>query len=318
MANTVALPAISVIIPNYNHARFLKERIDSVLNQTFQDFEIIILDDCSTDNSREIIDSYREHPKVSVVDYNTTNSGSPFRQWKKGLQLAKGDYVWIAESDDVAAPEFLFLLIKAFNNPYIVLAYCQSVDIDEKGSILANRIAWTEEFDDNIWAKDFTMKGPDFAGFLKIKNVIPNVSACLMKRNGILELISIDKELETFKFAGDWYLWMNLSRLPGAQIAFVSQALNFFRVSSTSTRHFPDLKKKERRILEELRIVNNNTDLFRESELAARYTNLKQKWFSVHNKFSILRKSFYEIGNVIGTGRMQLLSEFVKYKWKRK
>ena len=53
-----------VIIPNYNHALYLQERLDSVFNQTYQDFEVIILDDCSTDNSREIIEKYANNPKV--------------------------------------------------------------------------------------------------------------------------------------------------------------------------------------------------------------------------------------------------------------
>jgi glycosyltransferase involved in cell wall biosynthesis len=95
-------PLVSVIIPNYNHAAYLNERIDSVLNQTFRDFEVILLDDCSTDNSREIIESYRGHEKISQIEYNEVNSGSTFIQWKKGLDLAQGDWIWIAESDDVA------------------------------------------------------------------------------------------------------------------------------------------------------------------------------------------------------------------------
>ena len=101
-------PLVSVIIPSYNHEKFLKERIDSVLNQTFQDFELIILDDLSPDNSREIIESYRAHPKVSQIIYNEKNSGSTFFQWNKAvLSLAKGEFIWIAESDDVADPKFL-------------------------------------------------------------------------------------------------------------------------------------------------------------------------------------------------------------------
>ena len=74
---------VSVIIPNYNHSAFLKERIQSVLNQTYSDFELIILDDCSSDKSRDIIESFRSNPKVSHIIYNDRNSGSTFRQWNK-------------------------------------------------------------------------------------------------------------------------------------------------------------------------------------------------------------------------------------------
>lgn len=100
-------PLVSIIIPNYNHARFLDERMQSVLGQTYQNFEVIILDDRSTDNSREVIEKYRSNPKVRKILFNDTNSGSPFRQWKKGMELASGEIVWIAESDDHCEDTFL-------------------------------------------------------------------------------------------------------------------------------------------------------------------------------------------------------------------
>src|SRR5687768_4023193 len=103
---------VSVIIPNYNHGSYLKQRINSILNQTFQDFEIILLDDCSTDNSVEIIEEYRSHTKITSINYNPINSGSTFLQWKKGIDLAQGEWVWIAESDDWCELDFLEVLIQ--------------------------------------------------------------------------------------------------------------------------------------------------------------------------------------------------------------
>ena len=76
---------VSVIIPNYNHAKYLEERIDSVLNQSYKDFEVIVLDDYSTDNSKEVINKYAGHPKVSHIILNEENSGSTFKQWHKGF-----------------------------------------------------------------------------------------------------------------------------------------------------------------------------------------------------------------------------------------
>ena len=95
------MPTVSVIVPNYNHARYLRQRIESVLGQTYQDFEVILLDDCSTDESRSVLGEYAKDPRVRI-EFNEKNSGSTFKQWNKGVRLARGEYIWIAESDDYA------------------------------------------------------------------------------------------------------------------------------------------------------------------------------------------------------------------------
>ena len=98
---------VSVIIPNYCHAPYLRQRIDSVLAQSYPDFEVVLLDDCSTDGSREVIERYRNHPRIKQIVYNDRNGGSAFAQWRKGFALTQGEYIWIAESDDYADPAFL-------------------------------------------------------------------------------------------------------------------------------------------------------------------------------------------------------------------
>src|ERR1035438_3730252 len=117
---------VSVVIPNYNHSRFLPRRIDSVLSQTFQDFELILLDDCSADDSRSILAQYSNDPRVRI-EFNETNSGSTFKQWNKGVRLAHGKYVWIAESDDYADARLLERLVAVLDSdPAVSFAYCQS------------------------------------------------------------------------------------------------------------------------------------------------------------------------------------------------
>ncbi len=71
---------VSVILPNYNHAAYLRQRIESILNQTYQDFELIILDDCSPDNSKDVIEEYRNNSHISHIVYNETNSGYTLKQ----------------------------------------------------------------------------------------------------------------------------------------------------------------------------------------------------------------------------------------------
>ena len=124
-------PLVSIIIPNYNHAQFLDECMTSVLEQTYQHIEVIILDDCSTDNSREVIEKYRSNPKVRKILFNDTNSGSPFRQWKKSMELASGEIVWIAESDDSCEPTFLESLVPCFADERVAFAFCRTTKVDE-------------------------------------------------------------------------------------------------------------------------------------------------------------------------------------------
>src|SRR6266404_3431860 len=125
--NSTDRPKVSVVIPNYNHARFLRRRIESVMNQSFQDFEVILLDDCSTDESRSILSEYAADPRVKI-EFNEKNSGSTFKQWNKGVRLARGEYVWIAESDDYADERLLERLVSRLDaEPGAVFCSCRSV-----------------------------------------------------------------------------------------------------------------------------------------------------------------------------------------------
>ena len=113
------MPKVTVILPNYNHGRYLTRRIESILNQTYRDFVLLIMDDASTDNSREIIERYTGDSRVKTI-YNSKNSGSPYLQWKLGLSHAQTDYVWIAESDDSAELTLLETLVDRLDrNPQV-------------------------------------------------------------------------------------------------------------------------------------------------------------------------------------------------------
>src|SRR6266567_649594 len=129
-------PKVSVIVPSYNHCRYLSERIDSILGQTFGDFEVIVLDDASTDGSPAVLADYYAKPRVRIV-VNARNSGSAFPQWNRGIGMAKGDYIWIAESDDSADPRFLETLVPILDDdPTLGLVYCQSRLIDVGGAAI--------------------------------------------------------------------------------------------------------------------------------------------------------------------------------------
>lgn len=206
------MPTVSVIVPNYNHAPYLRQRLDSIFNQTFQDFEVIILDDCSTDNSKEIIEEYRKRPQVSHIVYNETNSGSPFKQWAKGFDLAQGEYIWIAESDDWAELNFLAEMTKCikrenvnlvFSNSYIVAPSGIEVDIKEK--------------EDHLYDGKWLLRNE-----MIFRNYILNASEVLFKR-GILP--QIPKTYQKFKSSGDWLFWIEFCLI--GNVFFCSKILNY-------------------------------------------------------------------------------------------
>src|SRR5579859_2961505 len=151
-----SMPKVSVVIPNYNHARFLRKRIDSVLQQTYQDFELILLDDCSTDDSRAILSQYTADPRARV-EFNEVNSGSTFRQWNKGVRLARGEYVWIAESDDYADEHLLETLVSRLESePAAVLAHCRSWRVSAEGHLDGFVDAYIAYLDPLRWTMDFS------------------------------------------------------------------------------------------------------------------------------------------------------------------
>src|SRR4051794_37670590 len=131
---------VSVVVPSYNHARFLAQRLDSIAGQTYRDFEIILLDDASQDGSAEICERFAVQHSCKFIR-NQVNSGGAFAQWNKGIRAATGEYVWIAESDDFADHRLLETLIDRLDqNPGCGLAYCQSLRIDEKGRSLGSAL----------------------------------------------------------------------------------------------------------------------------------------------------------------------------------
>jgi glycosyltransferase involved in cell wall biosynthesis len=244
------MPKVSVIIPNYNHARFLEQRIDSVLNQTFQDFEIIFLDDKSQDNSQEIFAKYANHPKISHTIFNETNSGSPFKQWDKGFALATGEYIWIAESDDYANPTILEKLVQQLDTYASVgLAYSQSWKVDDGGNIISKMNYLTDVIDTLKWENDYIASGMDeCSNCLGLRNIIPNASAVLFRRCFITEL---DSDIKSFKLCGDWLFWIKI--LLKCDVAFIAEPLNYFRFHQNTAR---SLRNEKLQTLERIKIVN--------------------------------------------------------------
>lgn len=227
------MPKVSVIVPNYNHAPFLAARLDSINAQTFRDFELIFLDDASTDDSLAVFSRYQGRGIRAYL--NTQNSGSPFRQWNMGVRLARGDYIWLAESDDCCEPDFLETLVERLEaHPGVGLAYSNSRFIDLSGAAVGDVDAWVGELHPTHWQEDHVAPGPEECRrYLVRRNTILNASAVVFRKELYQRVGGAD---ETMKLCGDWSTWVKL--LLVSDVAYVARRLNHLRVAHPqSVRH---------------------------------------------------------------------------------
>ncbi|HWG58347.1 MAG TPA: glycosyltransferase [Candidatus Acidoferrales bacterium] len=290
------MPKVSVIVPNYNHARFLTKRIESILGQTFQDFELILLDDCSNDESRSILSRYSDEPRVKL-QLNDANSGSTFRQWNKGARLARGEYVWMAESDDYADRRFLERLVAVLDTePAAAFAYCRSWCVTSDDRVDGFGDWYLDVIDPKRWRSSFCVSGnAEFVNYLARCCVIPNASAVLFRRSEYLSAGGADEQL---RVSGDWKLWAALA-LRG-KVAFVDEPLNYYRTDEQSVLHRSVHDASN--VIESLDVVRWILDQVSLSSevLAQVYQARVDSWvpavmsfhFSWSTKFAILKRAY--------------------------
>ena len=239
---------VSVVVPNYNYSKYIGRRIDSIMRQTYPIYELIVLDDCSTDNSVDVIEKklveVREnHPEVKISFVkNEKNSGKAIAQWKKGFELATGDYVWIAEADDLSSRKFLEEVMRGFDASGVVLSYAESAIINSWGLMIAPNFRWSRDKEKTGHYKDSYVKEgkKEIEEILAIRCTIPNVSSVVFKKDKkVLEYLD---EALRFTQVGDWYFYTKV--LENGKISYDRRALNRFRVHKGSVTN--DSKKAKR------------------------------------------------------------------------
>ena len=251
---TAPAPLVSVIVPNYNHAKYLPERLRSVAGQTLTDIEIILLDDASSDDSVSILREFAANDRRARLVLNERNSGSTFKQWRKGMQEARGKYVWIAESDDMAEPALLATLVARLErDPTVVIACCQLRMMDAQGAIGATPDEWLEEIHPTRWKADFINDGLDeIRRCMCKKNTVLNASGVVFRNfKGVDQLVH-----DSIRLCGDWLFWIRL--LARGKIAYVAAPLNYWRLNTSNARTRPpgNLEWKEGK-----QILNEAADL---------------------------------------------------------
>lgn len=226
---------VSVVVPNYRHAPYLEERLNSIYRQTRKPDEIIVLDDASPDDSVRVIERLAKQAPVPLrIAVNETNSGCPFRQWVKGIEMAAGDLIWIAESDDSCHAEFLERLLPEFHDPDVALAYCQSELIGPDGRQLEPHfLPHTDDLSKSRWRARYRASAlVEAEQALSQKNTIPNASAMVFRKPRRLDFLD---DLFRLRFAGDWLFHAMLAR--EGKVAYIPDVLNKYRRHERTVTH---------------------------------------------------------------------------------
>jgi glycosyltransferase involved in cell wall biosynthesis len=225
---------LSVIIPNYNHSKFLQERIQSIIEQSISPAEILFLDDGSSDGSVEI--ARKELSKTTIPKkfyVNEVNSGSVLNQWIKGIKEACSEWIWIAESDDSASLDLVEKaneIIDEFKSDIVIF---ESKIIDHASQELFqnthfNRIHVPTILNEAIPGESITFCMRDLKrdGFL-IRNLIVNVSAIICRKNYLLEGTERAISKKPKNIVGDWATYLELD--DNMKVTYCNLSLNKFR-----------------------------------------------------------------------------------------
>jgi hypothetical protein len=228
-------PLVSIIVPAYNHAEFLEDRLTSIYSQTYAGpVEVFLLDDASSDGSLEILRDFAgRYPDRTTLVANPENSGSAFRQWRRGFALAKGEVVWIAESDDLCDLNLVETLVPLMANPAVKLAFANTLFFRETTDDIVNSLEG--HFRDLVdlrvdvqWicsAKDLIG-----AGFYD-RNLVPNVSGALLRHPGDMALLD-DQDWQAMQLGGDWLFYLEL--IKGGLVAFSPATTDYHRSHQTT------------------------------------------------------------------------------------
>ncbi|MCC7355150.1 MAG: glycosyltransferase [Anaerolineae bacterium] len=213
------MPRVSAIIPTYNCAEYIVEAIESILAQTYQDLEIIVIDDGSTDNTRQLLAPYQDR----IIYLYQENQGESVAR-NRGIRLARGEYVAFLDADDWWVPTKLERQVAILDaQPAAVLAYSYSFAVDRDGKPVefrgSNRLGQGEAGLFSVFER------------LVFTNFIANVNTVTVRRSALWQTNLFDPAI---RWGEDWDLWLQLA-LKGPFV-FVPESLACYRMRKPSRR----------------------------------------------------------------------------------
>lgn len=279
-------PLISIIVANYNYGHLINERLDSLFSQTFQDFEVIFIDDCSTDNSNQVVEFYSERGNLRIIS-NDCNKGW-IQTSNNGAKLARGDFLLFANADDYSANNLLEVLHKAqVANPGCAVYFSASTLVDENGKEIGADFDFRErKFKRRL--RDGGRIPSSWANSLLSRScIIPNLSSALIDREKFMLAGGFGK---AYAVCSDWELFFNLSST--SDLFYIPEKLNFFR------QHPKTIRSSQSRISLQFEVLS---------------LVLKHRSKSGNTPIDRLSTSFYISTVVVELLRLSVLNEALEF-----
>jgi glycosyltransferase involved in cell wall biosynthesis len=224
-------PLVSIVFTSFNHKEYLKQALDSLINQTYSNLEIIIVDDCSTDGSQEILFKY-EHLRNISLKLQTVNSGSYVNASNFGASFAKGEYILFAQCDDFAEHNQIEIMVEKFNkNNTVGVVFSKSNLVDKNGIVYTNDFIGRERSFKKAIKNSNIIRGTEMREFLSFSCVIPNLSAALIKHDLFKKINGLSNK---YLVVADWAFWLDLTQ--ETDFYYVEDPLNYFRQHATTIR----------------------------------------------------------------------------------
>jgi glycosyltransferase involved in cell wall biosynthesis len=221
---------VSIVVASYNHAEYLAQRMDSLINQTYQNIEILVIDDCSTDDSVEVLRKYEAHPKVRLIIRE--KNGGWVAVSNQGVEMSDGEFVIFANCDDACDPNMIERLVQAmYANPTAGISYCRSLMIDENGKSHGDDFSGREKSFQVRCRNDVLLTGREMSRFLLHSCVIPNLSAALFRRDSYLSAGGLTS---AYRVCSDWDLFFRV--VAKNDVAYIAAPVNEFRQHKTTIR----------------------------------------------------------------------------------
>jgi glycosyltransferase involved in cell wall biosynthesis len=224
-------PLVSIVVTSYNHAEYLDARMQSLLSQSYDNIEIKVVDDYSTDKSAEMLARYQSNPKVHIT-YLQENGGYA-KACNIGVGLSRGDYIMFAECDDFSEPNQIEALMeKMLQNPSVGVAYSRSNMVDANGLIYGNDFYYREKSFREFCSKDVLIPQRMMQKYFLMSCVIPNMSAAIIRKKYFDLAGGFDSR---YKACADWDFWCRIAE--HCDFFYMTQPLNNFRSHPATVRN---------------------------------------------------------------------------------